>query len=141
MAERGRMVGDYELLEELDERGGMAVVFAARQPRLGRKAALKRVDLRLGGDFAERFVREARLAGSLNHPNVVTVFDYFEHDGEPYIAMEFLERGSLRPWIGELALPQALGVLEGMLAGLDHAHAHGIVHRDIKPENILVTSS
>ncbi len=72
---------------------------------------------------------------------MVTVYDFFEHDGVPYIAMEYLERGSLRPWIGHLSLAQSLGVLEGTLAGLAHAHSHGIVHRDIKPENILVTES
>jgi YVTN family beta-propeller protein len=141
MAEAGRVLGDYEVVGELEERGGMAVVFAAWQPRLGRKAALKQVDLRGGGALAERFVREARLAASLNHPNVVTVFDFFEHEDVPYIAMEYLERGSLRPWMLELTLAQSLGVLEGMLAGLAHAHGHGIVHRDIKPENILVTEA
>jgi serine/threonine protein kinase len=119
----------------------MAVVYVARQSRLGRRVALKQVDLRGGSDVVERFVREARTAGSLNHPNIVTVLDFFEHDDVPYIAMEYLERGSLRPWIGRLTRPQALGVLEGVLAGLAHAHDHGIVHRDIKPENILVTGS
>ncbi len=140
MIDPGSALGDYEVVEEL-ERGGMAMVYVARQPRLGRRAALKQVDLRGGEDLAERFVREARLAGSLNHPNVVTVFDFFEHDGIPYIAMEYLERGSLRPWMDELTLAQSLGVLEGMLAGLAHAHDHGIVHRDIKPENVLVTAA
>ena len=80
------------------------------------------------------------MAGSLNHPNIVTVLDFFEHDGVPHIAMEYLERGSLRASIGALTRPQALGVLEGVLAGLAHAHDEGIVHRDIKPENILVTT-
>jgi serine/threonine protein kinase len=136
-----RVIGDYDILRELDERGGMAVVYLASQRRLGRTVALKQVDLRVGGDLVERFVREARLAGSLNHPNVVTVYDFFEHDNVPYIAMEFVEGGSLRAWIGRLELAQVLGVLEGVLAGLGHAHATGIVHRDVKPENILVTTS
>jgi uncharacterized RDD family membrane protein YckC len=134
-------VGGYEVLGELSERGGMAVVYRAVQSRLGRRAALKQVDLRGGGDLVERFVREARMAGSLNHPNIVTVLDFFEHDDVPYIAMEYLERGSLRPCIGTLTRPQNFGVLEGVLAGLAHAHDEGIVHRDIKPENILVTTS
>src|SRR3954471_14495433 len=100
-------VGAYEVLGELSERGGMAVVYRATQSRLGRQVALKQVDLRGGGELVERFVREARMAGSLNHPSIVTVLDFFEHDEVPYIAMEYLERGSLRPWIGALGRPQA----------------------------------
>src|SRR6201986_1457648 len=89
--------------------------------------------------MAERFVRESRLAGSLNHPNIVTVLEYFEHDGVPYIAMEYVPGGSLRPHVGRLSLPQLIGVLEGVLSGLDHAGSAGIVHRDLKPENLMVT--
>jgi serine/threonine protein kinase len=103
--------------------------------------ALKQVDLRGGGAVVARFVREAKLAGSLAHPNVVTVYDFFEHDGVPYIAMEYVERGSLRRWMRRLRLGQVLGVLEDVLAGLAHAHSAGIVHRDIKPENLLVTAT
>ena len=80
------------------------------------------------------------MAGSLSHPNIVTVHDYFEHDGTPYIAMEYVERGSLRPWVGNLTLAQISGVLEGLLAGLAQAEQHGVVHRDLKPENLMVTS-
>src|SRR5262249_33092174 len=89
--------------------------------------------------MAERFSREARVVASLSHPNIVTVFEFLEHDGVPYIAMEYVEGGSLRPHMGSLWLPQAVGALEGVLAGLAHAHAQGIVHRDLKPENVLVT--
>ena len=70
---------------------------------------------------------------------MVTVFDYFEHDGTPYIAMEYVERGSLRPYVGRMTLAQIGGVLEGLLAGLGAAEQHGIVHRDLKPENLMVT--
>ena len=98
-----RSVGRYEILRELG-RGGMATVYLARQTDLDRLVALK--ELRRARrpptpTFARRFLREARLAGSLSHPNIVTVYDYFEHDGTPYIAMEYLERGSLRPLVGE----------------------------------------
>jgi serine/threonine protein kinase len=134
-------VGDYEVLGELSDRGSMAVIYRAIRSPLGRPVALKQVDLRGGGELVERFVREARVAGSLNHPNIVAVLDVFEHDDAPYIAMEYVERGSLRPWVGALSRPQALGVLEGVLAGLAHAHDHGVVHRDVKPENVLVTAA
>src|SRR5262249_56419484 len=91
--------------------------------------------------FVERFLRESRVTGSLNHPNIVTVYEYFEHDGVPFIAMEYFASGSLRPHVGHLELPQIAGVLEGLLAGLAHAETQGIVHRDLKPENVLVTTT
>ena len=135
-----QQVGPYRIVREIG-RGGMAVVYLAKQPVLGRSVALKELAPFLAGDpaLAERFIREARVAGSLNHPNVVTVFDFLEQDGVPYIAMEYLERGSLRPFVGRMSLAQVAGVLEGLLAALSHAEAMAIVHRDVKPENLLVT--
>jgi hypothetical protein len=137
---RTRSVGRYEIVRELG-RGGMASVYLARQLDLDRMVALKELRLLQGFDpaFAQRFLREARLAGSFSHPNIVTVHDYFESDGLPYIAMEYLSRGPLRPEVGRLTLAQVGGVLEGVLAGLAHAERRGVVHRDIKPENLLVT--
>jgi serine/threonine protein kinase len=138
--EAGRTVGRYQLLGEIG-RGGMSTVYAARQLDLERQVALKEL-LALGTvdpAFARRFLREARLAGALSHQNIVTVHEYFEHQGVPYIAMEYLPRGSLRPYIGHVTLPQVGGVLESLLAGLSHAEHSGVVHRDIKPENLLVT--
>ena len=133
-----REIGRYRVEREIG-RGGMAVVYLARQFDLDRAVALKELaGLHAANATATtRFVREARLAGSLNHPNIVTVYEYFEHGGIPYIAMEFLPRGSLRPLVGALSLPQVIGVLDGILAGLAHADAHRIVHRDLKPENIM----
>jgi hypothetical protein len=123
-------------------RGGMASVHLARQVDLDRLVALK--ELRALQDWdaslARRFLREARLAGSLSHPNIVTVHEYFEDEGIPYIAMEYLARGSLRPYVGRLNPAQVGGVMEGLLAGLGHAERRQIVHRDIKPENLLVTN-
>jgi tRNA A-37 threonylcarbamoyl transferase component Bud32 len=133
-------VGAYEILRVL-ARGGMATVYEARQPALDRAVALKRLDVRADDPtLADRFIRESRIAGAFDHPNIVTVFDFFECDGTPYIAMELLPRGSLRPWIGRLTLPQSFGVLEGVLAGLAHAESRGVAHRDLKPENVLVTN-
>jgi tRNA A-37 threonylcarbamoyl transferase component Bud32 len=136
-----RTVGRYEILRQIGQ-GGMATVYLARQTGLDREVALKELDRFGVADqrvFTSRFVREAKLAGSLGHPNIVTVLDYFEHEGRPYIAMEYLEGGSLREYLGDLSDTQVVGVLEGLLAGLTHAESRGIAHRDIKPENILVT--
>src|SRR5215211_4344990 len=122
-------------------RGGMAVVYLVHQPALDRDVVLKRLDLESDDPtIAQRFVHEARIAATLDHPNVVTLFDFFEHDGVPYIAMEYVSGGSLRALVGALELPQVFGVLEGILAGLAHAERHDIAHRDLKPENVLLTA-
>ena len=139
-AQTPNIVGRYEILREIG-RGGMAIVYVARQPDLDRQVALKELSRFHAGsaEYAHRFLRESRMAGSLNHPNIVTVYEYFEHATMPYIAMEYVPRGSLRPYMKRLTLGQIAGVLEGVLAGLAHAEAAGIVHRDLKPENIMVT--
>jgi serine/threonine protein kinase len=133
-------VGRYELLREIG-RGGAATVYLARQTELGRLVALKELTAVPVSDpsTARRFVRESRLAGSLNHPNIVTVHDFFEDRGTPYIAMEYLERGSLRPLMPDLSFAQVAKALGGLLAGLSYAHERGIVHRDLKPENLMVS--
>ena len=139
MALIGERIGAYEVVR-LIARGGMATVYEARQPALDRLVALKRLDLRTDDQkLVDRFIRESQIGAAFDHPNIVTVFDFFEAGGVPYIAMEYLPRGSLRPIIGELSEPQVFGVLEGMLAGLGHAEEHGVAHRDLKPENVLVT--
>ena len=124
-------VGSYEVVRVL-ARGGMAVVYLARQPTLDRQVALKRLQLETtDATLAQRFVREARLAAGLDHPNVVTLFDFFEDSGVPYIAMEYVSGGSLRRLVGHLELAQVFGVLEGILAGFAHAETRGIAHRDL----------
>jgi serine/threonine protein kinase len=134
-------VGRYEILSEIG-RGGMARVHLARQLDLDRFVALKELGSlqREDAQLVGRFLRESRVAGGLNHPSIVTVFDYFEADGVQYIAMEYVPRGSLRSWVGRLSPAQLGGVLENLLAGLAHAHAAGIVHRDLKPENLMITA-
>src|SRR5919206_4141284 len=119
-----RTVGRYEILRELG-RGGMALVYLARQTDLDRFVALKELGAFHASDasFAQRFIRESRIAGSLSHPNIVTVHDYFEHEAIPYIAMEYVQRGSLRPHVGRLSLAQVAGVLEGLLAALAYAQS------------------
>ncbi len=134
-----KQVGRYDLLEVIG-RGGAAVVYLARQSDLQRYVALKELAPFHADDesFAQRFVEEGRLAGSMNHANIVTVHEFFEIAGAPYIAMEYLPHGSLRQYIESLSLAQIAGVLEGVLAGLSHGGAQGVVHRDLKPENLLV---
>ncbi len=135
-----QQVGNYEIVRLL-ARGGMAVVYLVRQPALDREVVLKRLDLDSDDPtLAQRFVHEARLAATLDHPNIVTLFDFFEHDGVPYIAMEYVAGGSLRSLIGRLGPAQVYGLVEGVLAGLGHAERRQIAHRDLKPENLLLTS-
>jgi protein kinase-like protein len=141
VTDAARIVGRYEIVRTIG-RGGMATVYLARQADLDREVALKQLELAERGDpeLARRFLREARLASSFSHSNIVTVHDYFEDRGTPYIAMEYVSGGSLRQYVGHLSLPQIGGALGGVLAGLAHAAVHGIVHRDIKPENVMVTA-
>jgi Protein kinase domain len=119
----------------------MSTVYLARQSDLQRDVALKELSLFEGADpaLARRFLREARLAGSLGHPNIVTVYDYLEDRGRLYIAMEYLPGGSLRPHVGRLSLAQIGGVLDGLLNGLAFAEERRVLHRDLKPENVMVT--
>src|SRR5438876_8423190 len=112
----------YELEGELG-RGGMAVVYAARDTEIGRRVALKVLAAHLAGDeaFRARFLREARIAGSLSHPNLVRVYDIDEHDGLPCIVMELVEGGTLEG--GRLSLGEAAQVA----GGLAYAHARGVI--------------
>ncbi len=138
MSDPGRRIGSYDVVGEI-ARGGMATVFLARQPSLGRSVALKRVDLTGDPTLGTRFVDEAEIVARLAHENIVTVYDFFEHDGVPFIAMEYVDGGSLRDRADSLTLPQVIGVLGNVLAALEYAEAHGIAHRDLKPDNLLVT--
>ena len=137
-----RVVGRYEILRLLG-RGGMATVHLARQPALDREVALK--ELRpargQGATFAQRFPQRSRpRRGRSTTQASSSVIEYFEHEGVPFIAMEYLERGSLRPLVGRLSLAQVAGVLDSVLAGLAEAAARGIVHRDVKPGNVMVSA-
>jgi serine/threonine protein kinase len=139
----GKTVGHYQILEELG-RGGMAVVYRAWQPSLQRHIALKVLPeyFRHDPDLLARFQREARAAAQLEHPNIVHIYDTGIADGLPYIAMEYLQGGSLQERLARGAMPpaEALGLLEQVASALDHAHARGLIHRDVKPANILFTA-
>ena len=149
-----RMLGERYEIGELIGRGGMAEVHRGHDLRLGRRVAVKimRPELARDPSFHQRFQREAHSAASLNHTNIVAVYDTGEDilgDGGqgtrvPYIVMEFVEGMTLRQVLnsGRRLLPErALEITAGVLAALDYSHRHGIVHRDIKPANVMVTGS
>ena len=139
--------GRYRVVRELG-RGAMAVVYLARDDSIGRDVAVKALNSQPGlsaeqrRERAGRFQREARAAGTLQHPNIVVVYDYGEESGRPFIAMEYL-RGATLPALmseGPCSVQQATSMIEQVLRGLDCAHGHEVVHRDIKPDNIFFFS-
>jgi len=138
----GSKFGDYELLGKLGE-GGMGAVYRARDAQMERIVALKVMNRSVAGnkEFVERFKREAKATGALNHPNIVSAFAAGEVDGQPFLAMEYVEGESLRTrykTLGRMVEPEALRIVRGVATGLAHAHAGGVVHRDVKPDNVLL---
>ena len=136
-------VGKYELTDLLGQ-GAMGVVYRALDPMLHRYVALKLMSQGIAADAAlrDRFMREARSAGSLQHPNIITIFDFGEAEGHLYIAMEYVEGADLSELIERqdpLPLPGKLDILIDVLRALDYAHERRVVHRDIKPANIRVS--
>jgi serine/threonine-protein kinase len=139
-----RQLGRYELLSELGQ-GAMGVVYKARDPVLDRVVAIKTINLTLPRDelaeYEARFYQEARAAGGLNHPNIVTIYDIGKSERVAYMAMEFLEGEELRSILSSkepLAVLVALDIAAQVADGLTYAHERQVVHRDIKPANIMV---
>ncbi|HKX63032.1 MAG TPA: serine/threonine-protein kinase, partial [Verrucomicrobiae bacterium] len=138
---RLRYLGDYELIEEI-ARGGMGLVYRARQISLNRMVAVK---VLLAGQFADekfihRFRREAEAAASLNHPNIVSIHDIGDHEMQPYFSMELIDGRSLSDLVRETSLParQAAQLLQTIAEAVHFAHERGVLHRDLKPSNVLV---
>src|SRR5262245_16088778 len=118
----------------------MGIVYLARDPRIGRRVAIK---LLRGpdDDVRHRFLQEAQAAGNLAHRNIITIYDYGEHQGNPFIVMEFVEGTSLADHIraqAPMAFPRKLEIGEELASALDYAHNEGLVHRDVKPANIMI---
>ena len=136
-------LGKYEIISEIG-RGAMGAVYKARDPLIGRLVALKTITsgLTAQANSLERFYQEARSAGALQHPNIVTIYELGHENNTPFIAMEFIEGGSLDHLIEQhqvLPLSVKLGYIVRVCDALSYAHHHNVVHRDIKPGNIMVT--
>ena len=138
-------IGRYQLLEKLGQ-GGMGVVHRAVDPLLQRTVAVKLISGAIDADeeLRERFFREARAAGQLSHKNIITIYDLGEHEGQPFLAMEFLEGQDLQQRLAagpSMTLARKLELAIEICEGIEYAHVHGVVHRDIKPANIFITTA
>jgi serine/threonine-protein kinase len=139
----GQTFGSYRL-ESVIGRGGMGEVYRARHLRLTNRLAAVKVlpaSLAIEPDFLQRFEHEANSAASLDHPAILPVWDYGEHEDQPYLAMPYIPGGSLKEYLeerGPLSPSEALGLIAPIADALDYAHGRGIIHRDVKPANILL---
>ena len=137
-------MGRYEIVDELGQ-GAMGIVYKARDPLIDRMVAIKTINLSLAQEdkveYEARFYQEAKAAGRLSHPNIVTIYDVGKSGDIAYIAMEFLEGRELRDMLNEghrIPLDQAIKIVAQVAKGLGYAHEKGIVHRDVKPSNVMV---
>lgn len=136
-------IGRYVIQREIG-RGGMAVVYQAYDPRLDRTVAIKLILSEVFGanildKMHERFEREARALGKLDHPNIVRVFDYGEYEGSPYLIMDYIDGVTLHDLKKPMPLPEAIRMIAPVAEALDYVHRQGMLHRDVKPSNILIT--
>jgi YVTN family beta-propeller protein len=140
----GKELAGYRI-ESLIGRGGMSVVYLAEHLGLGRKVALKVLAPELSGEkgFRERFIRESRLAASIDHPNIIPIYDAGEQAGLLYIAMRYVEGTDLKAYLqefGPLSPEKSISIVAQLASALDTAHARGLVHRDVKPGNVLIVA-
>jgi eukaryotic-like serine/threonine-protein kinase len=145
--EEAQKLGRFEVLDEIG-RGAMGIVYKAKDPMLERIVAIKTINMGMDRDgaamYEKRFYQEARAAGGLNHPNIVTVYDIGKTETACYMAMEYIEGEELRTLLAPgkpLPVGQALSIAAQVAEGLAYAHERGVVHRDVKPANIMVPAS
>ena len=140
----GENIGPYRISEQLGQ-GGMATVYKAYHAALDRYVALKVLHPAFNEDksFELRFQREARVVAKLEHPNIVPIYDYAEHEHRPYLVMKFIEGETLKARLqrGPLSAGEIQRVVDSVGAALSYAHTQGILHRDIKPSNVMLDSS
>jgi hypothetical protein len=141
MVDIGDVIRDYQVVEHIG-RGGMADVWSARDGKLSRMVAIKTIAHALspGSDPVEMFKREATTIANLEHPHILPIYDFGEHQGSLYIVMRYVSGGSLNTWMerGPLSVDDALRVCRAMADALDYAHARGVIHLDLKPHNMLL---
>ncbi len=141
--EPGQVIGPYKIAEQLG-RGGMATVYKAYHMALERDVAIKVLhrDFQADSNFLARFQREAKVVARLEHPNIVPVYDFAEHEGQPYLVMKYVRGDTLKDRLkkGPLSKEETLWIVETIGDALSYAHKKGILHRDIKPSNIIIES-
>ena len=139
----GETVGPYKIQEQLGQ-GGMATVYKAYHPALDRYVAIKVMDAALSKeqDFIERFKREARVIAKLDNTHIVPVYDFDEHNGQPYIVLKFIDGQTLKDRMrsSQLSKPEIMKIVSAVGDGLEYAHKRGVLHRDTKPSNVLISS-
>ncbi len=137
----GQQVGPYQIIRQLGQ-GGMATVHKAYHAKLDRYVAIKVLHQVFQGDesFLARFEREAQIVAKLEHPHIVPVYDYSEHEGQPYLVMKHVEGRTLKNLLSDrpLTLQQILDIMTPIAGALTYAHSQGVLHRDIKPSNIIL---
>jgi len=142
MLHEGENIGPYRIVEQHGS-GGMATIYKAYHPNLDRYVAIKMMHQAFLEDktFRARFEREAQIVARLEHPNIVPVYDFSEHDGQPYLVMKYIEGETLKSVLakqGALSLEDILRLMTPIAHALTYAHEHGVLHRDIKPSNIII---
>ena len=139
----GENVGQYRITAQLGQ-GGMATVYKAYHPSLDRYVAIKVLHPAFKEDttFIARFQREARVLAKVEHPNIVPIYDFAQHEGQPYLVMKYIEGETLKARLarGQLKVGEALKVVDAVGSALAYAHKQGILHRDIKPSNVIIAA-